>query len=422
MTLLKVFYKCCCGIDVHRSIIKANLRRTGVKGKKDIDEVRKFGTMTRDLLALSDWLKEAGCTHIAIESTGVFWKPVYNILGVNFKVILVNARHYRGVPGHKTDAKDCRWLCELLQHGLLKASFIPPQPIRELRDLTRQRRRLIQEMSAAVNRIHKVLQDANIKLSSVLTDIMGKSGQEMLEHLIKGETDAVKIANCAHGRMKEKVEQLTYALEGKVTPHHRFMLSKHMKQIRFLEEMVQEFNQQIDDHIKAQGEDFSELIPLLSTLPGTDKQSAEEIVAEIGADMSQFPTEENLSSWAGMCPGNNETGGKRKSGKTTKGSRWLRATLGEIAWAASRTKGTYLSARYKRIVRRRGKKRSIIAVGHTMLVMSYHMIKHRLPYNELGDDYFNKMDEEKFTNSMVKRLEKLGYKVELTKKEEKKAA
>jgi transposase len=222
--------------------------------------------------------------------------------------------------------------------------------------------------------------------------------------------------------MKTKIEQLTYALEGNVTPHHRFMLSKHMKQIRFLEEMVQEFNQQIDEHIEAQGEDFSQLIPLLSTLPGTDQQSAEEIVAEIGTDMSQFPTEENLSSWAGMCPGNNETGGKRKSGKTTKGSRWLRATLGEIAWAASRTKGTYLSAHYKRIVRRRGKKRAIIAVGHTMLVMSYHMIKNRLPYNELGDDYFNKMDEEKFTINMVKRLEKLGYNVELTKKEEKKAA
>ncbi len=419
---MKIFYKCCCGMDVHRSIIKANLRRHGVKGKKDLDEVRTFGTMTRDLLALLDWLKEAGCTHIGMESTGVFWKPIFNVLGADFDIILVNARHYRAIPGHKTDAKDCRWLGELLQHGLLKASFIPPQPIRELRDLTRQRRRFIQDKASGVNRIHKVLQDANIKLSSVITDIMGKSGLEMLERLIKGETNAVQIAECARGKMKSKKEQLVYALEGKVTSHHRFMLSKHMKQIQFLEEMVEEFDQRVDEHVKAQGEDFAELIPLLITKPGVEKRSAEEVLAEIGADMNQFPNEDHLSSWAGMCPGNNETGGKRKSGKTTKGSRWLRATLGEIAWAASRTKGTYLSAHYKRIARRRGKKKAIVALGHTMLVIMYHIIKQRLPYNELGDDYFNKIDKEKLTKNMVKRLEKLGYEVQLTKKEEKKAA
>jgi transposase len=374
--------------------------------------------MTRDLLALGDWLKEAGCTHIAMESTGVFWKPVFNVLGTDFEVVLVNARHYKAVPGHKTDVEDCRWIGDLLQHGLLKASFVPPQSIRELRDLTRQRRKLVEEKTRVVNRIHKILQDANIKLTSVISDIMGKSGLEMIERLSQGETDAGQIANSARGRMKSKKELIEYALEGKVTAHHRFMLAHHMKQIRFLEEMIEDISIEIDAHFKAQGEDFLALIPLLTTITGVEKRSAEEVIAEIGVDMNQFPDEYRISSWGGMCPGNNETGGKRKSGKTTKGSRWLRATLGEMAWAASHTKGTYLSAQYKRIARRRGKKRAIVAVGHTILVIIYLMIKHRLPYNELGDEYFNKMDKEKLTRLMVKRLEKLGYKVDLTKREE----
>jgi transposase len=262
-------------MDVHQATIKANLRRTGVKGKKDLNEVRVFGTMTRDIVALGDWLKEAGCTIIAMESTGVFWKPIFNILGADFKVILVNARHIKALPGDKTDNKDARRIGELLQHDLLKGSFIPPQPIRELRDLTRQRRRLIQEKSSVVNRIHKVLQDANVKLTTVVTDIMGKSGLEMIERLIKGETDVAQIAECACGRMKSKKEQLEYALEGRVNPHHRFMLSKALKQIRFNEEMIEEFNQRIDEHIKAQGEDFAALIPLQTTMKGVEKRSAE---------------------------------------------------------------------------------------------------------------------------------------------------
>lgn len=413
---MKVFYNCCCGIDVHRSTLKANLRRTGLKGKKDLDEVRKFGTMTHELVALADWLKEAGCTHIAVESTGVFWKPLFNVLDDDFEIILVNARHYRGIPGHKTDAKDCRWLGELLQHGLLKASFIPPQHIRDLRDLTRQRRKLIQEKSSVVNRIHKVLQDANIKLSSVISNIMGTSGQEMLRLLIKGETDVEKLAECARGRMKTKRTELAEALLGFITPHHCFMLSQHFKQIDFLEDLISDFNHKIRNHVhghNAKGENFSELIKILETIPGIDRRSAEEILAEIGTNMNQFPSEDHLSSWAGVCPGNNETGGKRKSGKTTKGSRWLKSTLGEIAWAASRTKGTYLSAHYKRIARRRGRKKAIVAVGHTMLVMAYHMIKNRLLFKELGDDYFEKMGKETMARYMVKRLKKLGYQVEL---------
>ena len=419
---MKLFHKCCCGIDVHRSFLVANVRRHGIRGKKNLNEVRRFGTMTRDLLELGDWLREAGCTHIAIESTGVFWKPIFNVLGDEFEIILVNARHYKSLPGRKTDVKDCEWLCELLQHGLLKASFIPPQPIRQLRDLTRQRRQLVGEKTSVVNRIHKVYQDANVKLSSVISDIMGKSGQDMLELIIKGETGVEKLVECARGKMKAKKNELALALEARITPHHRFVLSKHLKQLRFLDELIDEFDRQIDKHIKSGGEDFFALIPLLSTIPGVDERSAQEVLAEIGADMNQFPNEEHLSSWAGVSPGSNVTGGKRKSGKTTKGCSWLRATLGEIAWAASITKGSYLSAHYKRLCRRIGKKKAIVAVAHTMLVMIYHMIKHRLPYKELGDEYFNKMDKEKIKNSMIKRLEKLGYKVLIQTVEEKEAA
>ncbi|HLP60464.1 MAG TPA: IS110 family transposase [Candidatus Deferrimicrobium sp.] len=416
---MKKFYNCCCGMDVHQATIKANLRRYRVMGQADIDEVQTFGTMTQDLQKLKTWLKEAGCSHIAMESTGVFWKPIFNVLGADFEIILVNARHYKAVPGRKTDVEDCQWLAELLQHGLLKGSFIPPQPIRELRDLTRERRNLVEEKTSVVNRIHKVLQDANIKLTTVITDIMGKSGLEMLERLVEGKADTDQIADCARGKMKSKKNQLKDALCGEFTTHHRFLLSHYLDQIRFIEKSIEKLNQHIQAHIEAQGKNVSELIPLMTTIRGVNTQSAQEVLAEIGADMNQFPSADHLSSWAGICPGNNETGGKRKNGKTTKGCRWLRATLGEMAWAASRTKGTYLSAQYRRIARRRGKKKAVVAVGHTMLVIIYHMIKHRLSYNELGEDYFNRVDKERLKKVMIKRLEKLGYDVELTCKEEK---
>ena len=419
---MSVFNHCCCGIDVHLSSIKANLKREGVNGEVDMDEIRKFGTMTRDLLALADWLKEAGCTIVAIESTGVLWKPVFNILEPDFEVMLINPKHYKSLPGQKTDAKDCRWLCTLLQLGLLKPSFIAPQAVREARDLTRHRRRLVEEKTRFINRIHKVLQDGNIKLSSVISDIMGKSGIEMLKMIIKGEADAASIAQCARGRMKVKIEQLIQALNGRVTEHHRFMLTELLDQISILEKKIELFDARIAEHFKKQGEEVVQLITLLKTLPGVDKESASEILAEIGWNMNQFPTEEDLSSWAGMCPGNNETGGKRKKAKRTNGSKWLQATLGEIAWAASRTKKTYLKAQYRRLSRRMIKQKAIVAVGHTMLVMIYNMIKYRLPYKELGEEYFIQTDKEKLTRMMVHRLEKFGYTVHLIKKEEDNAA
>ena len=336
--------------------------------------------MTQELLKLSDWLKETGCTHLAMESTGVYWKPVFNILESDCEVILVNARHIKNVPGRKTDIKDCQWIAQLLQHGLLSGSFIPPKPIRELRDLTRQRRKLIYERSSVVQRIQKVLEDANIKLASVATDIMGKSGQDILSAIVSGEDDPNKLTNLARGRLKSKKESLVASLEGNVTEHHRFLLKQHLRQIKFLNTLIGEF----DERIEKQVHPFFDYIPLLDTIPGVNQKTAEEIMAELGVDMNQFPSHKHLSSWAGICPGNNESAGKHKSGKTTKGSKWLKASLTEAAWAAGRTKGTYMRSQYRRLASRRGKKRALVAVGHTILIIAYHIMKERKPYFELG--------------------------------------
>ena len=405
---MEVVYRCCVGLDVHKKSISANLLRRGVEGQEDVDEVRSCGTMTQDLLALSQWLKQAGCTHVAMESTGVYWKPIYNILDEEgFEVILVNAKHIKNVPGRKTDVQDCQWIAQLLQHGLLKASFIPPEPIRQLRDLTRQRKKLVDQKASCVQRIQKVLEDANIKLSSVASDVVGISGREMLRQMIGGETDAQKLAALARGRLRNKMQELVLALEGRVTDHHRFLLSRHMRQIEFLEGMVEEYEQRIDEQVRP----FFELIPLLDTIPGINKTAAAAVIAEIGADMSQFPDEHHLSSWAGMCPGNNESAGKHRSGKTRHGSKWLRSTLVEIAWAASRTKGSYFRAQYRRLAPRRGKKRALVAVGHSILTVVYHVIKNKVPYNELGEDFFDKTNSDRLKKHYAKRLESLGYEV-----------
>lgn len=406
---MDIVYRCCCGVDVHKESVSANLLRRGVERKEDIDEVRSFGTMTKDLLAMADWLKEAGCTHVAMESTGVYWKPVFNILEAEFEVLLVNAKHIKYVPGRKTDVKDCQWIAQLLQHGLVRGSFIPPKPIRELRDLTRQRRKLIQEKSSVVNRIQKVLEDANIKLGSVASDVMGKSGLEMIRAIVRGEDDPKKLAGLALGRLKAKEEELVYALEGRVTEHHRFLLSEYERQIEFLDEMIERFSARIEERIQP----FFACIPLLDTIPGINLRGAEDLIAEIGVDMGQFPTVKQLGSWAGMCPGNNESGGKRRSGKTPKGSKWLRAVLSEAAWAAARKKGSYFGAQYRRLVRRRGKKRAIVAVGHSILTIVYYVLKNQVKYQELGEDYFDKLNIEHLRRHYVKRLESLGYSVDI---------
>jgi transposase len=406
--VMDTLYPRCAGIDVHKNNVVVCLRCTDGPGKL-VEEVRTFSTMTRDLLALSDWLASHGVTHVAMESTGVYWKPVFNILGGRVEVILVNAEHIKQVPGRKTDVKDCQWIAQLLQHGLLKASFVPAEPIRELRDLTRQRTQLIQECSAAANRIQKVLEDANVKLASVATDVLGVSGRDMLEALIAGEEDAAKLADLARKRLREKIPQLQLALQGRVTDHHRFLLRMHLDHVTHLEELIARLSGRIEEKMAP----FAEAEQRLETIPGVSQRVAETVVAEIGVDMKQFPSDGRLASWAGMCSGNHESAGKRRSGRITKGDRWLKRILVQAAWAASHTKGTYLAAQYRRLSRRRGRKRALVAVGHTLLVIVYHVLKRGTTYVELGADFLDRLEPERLTRQLVKRLESLGHKVTL---------
>jgi transposase len=409
---MDLLYPCCAGLDVHKDTVVVCLRRCtdGPLHK----EVRTFGTMTRDLLALSDWLTAEGVTHAAMESTGVYWKPLFNILEGQVELLLVNAQHIKQVPGRKTDVKDCEWIAQLLQCGLLQASFIPPEPIRELRELTRQRTQLVGEKSAVANRIQKVLEDANIKLGSVASDVLGVSGRDMLEAIIAGEENPEKLADLARRRLRSKIPELQLALQGRVTDHHRFLLRLLLEHVNHLESLIA----QLGTRIEAVLVPFEEAAARLDTIPGVDRRAAEILVAELGTDREVFPTAEHLASWAGMCPGNNESAGKRRTGKTTRGSRWLRTTLVQAAWAASHTKGTYLAAQYRRLAARRGKKRALVAVGHTILVVAYHLLKNKTTYQEPGGDFFERLDPERLTRSLVRRLEKLGHEVTLKTKEE----
>jgi transposase len=401
-------YPRCAGIDVHKNNVVVCVRCCERPGKV-AEEVRTFSTMTADLLALSDWLAEHGVTHVAMESTGVYWKPVFNILEGRVAVILVNAEHIKQVPGRKTDVKDCQWIAQLLQHGLLKASFVPPAPIRELRDLTRQRTQLIQERTAAANRIQKVLEDANVKLAGVATDVLGVSGRDMLEALIAGETDPAKLADLARKRLRGKIPALRLALQGRVTGHHRFLLRMHLDHVTHLEELVGRLGARIEGALAP----FAEAEERLQTIPGVSQRVAETVLAEVGPRMEQFPSADHLASWAGMCPGNNESAGKRRSGRVTKGNRWLKRILVQAAWAASHTKGTYLAAQYRRLAKRRGCKRALVAVGHTLLVIIYHVLKRGTTYAELGADFLERLEPARLTRQLVKRLEALGHKVTL---------
>ena len=400
---MQVMYERCAGLDVHKkTVVACVLTPEG-------QETRTFGTMTAELLALADWLLACGCTHVAIESTGDYWKPVFNILEGTCEVILVNAQHVKAVPGRKTDVKDAAWLAELLQHGLLRASFIPPVAQRELRDLTRYRSTFIRERVTLINRVQKLLEDANIKLASVASDIMGVSGRAMLAALLAGHTDPQALADLAKGRLRAKRELLAQALEGRVKPHHRFVLTELLCQIDGLDETIARF----DAQIQAVYGSFEEAVGLLDTIPGVARHTAEMIVAEIGTDMSRFPSADHLAAWAGVAPGHHESAGKRTSGKTRKGNRFLRTTLVQAAHAAVRTKQTYLSAQYRRLASRRGKKRAILAVAHTILVMAYYMLQRQEPYREAGADFFDRLQPEDTARRLVKRLEHLGYQVVL---------
>jgi transposase len=405
---MRIVYQNVAGLDVHKKILVAAIIVRLVDGSWRTEK-RTFGTMTADLLALSDWLLTQGVTHVAMESTGEYWKPVFNILENNFEVFVVNAQHISKVPGRKTDQSDAEWIAELMQYGLLKASFIPPEGQRELRELTRYRSSFVRERATLVNRVQKVLESANIKLASVATDVMGVSGRAMLEAIVAGNASPEQMAELAKGRMRDKREQLAKALQGRVKAHHRFVLTELLCQIDSLEETIARFDQEIEAYCRP----FEEAVVLLDTIPGVARETAEIIVAEIGTDMSRFPTADHLASWAGVAPGNNESAGKRRSGKTRKGNKPLRAALTQAAQAASRTRGTYLSAQYHRLAGRRGKKKAIGAVAHSILIIAYHIIQRNEPYRDLGADYFDKRRPEATVKRLVKRLEQLGYQVAL---------
>jgi transposase len=410
---MHVVYSSCCGLDVHKRSITACLLLSG-SGGKGHHEIRRFGTMTRDLLELADWLQCHHVTHVAMESTGVYWKPVWNILEGQFEVVLVNAQHIKAVPGRKTDIKDCQWIAELLQHGLLRGSFVPPTPIRQLRDLTRMRTSLRQDHTAIANRMQKILEDANIKLASVASDWLGVSGRAILSQLLAGEEDAEKLAELSRGRLRSKLPAMQLALEGRMTEHHRWMLRVLHEQLLFLEVQIAKLEAKIQDQLS----DYQEAIALCTTIPGIEEVAAANLIAEIGVNMAQFPSAQHLASWAGICPGNHESAGKRLSGKPRKGSAWLRRSLCQAAWAASHTKDTYLAARFRRLAARKGKKRAIVAVAHTIVVSMYHMLKNKQPYRELGADFLDRRNAENVKRYLLKRLERLGLHVTVRSAEE----
>jgi transposase len=400
-------YSCCAGLDIHKETVVACVRKATGGGKVQ-QEVRTFRTETSGLLALADWLTDEQVTHAAMESTGVYWKPVWNLLEGVVELLLVNAEHIKQVPGRKTDVKDSEWIAQLLQCGLLKASFVPERPVRELRDLTRQRVQLVRQKVQVANRIQKTLEDANIKLASVASDVLGKSGRDMLRAIINGEGDPVVLAELARQRLRAKIPQLQEALLGEATDHHRFLLRMFLEQVEFLEGQIARLSQRVTEALPAP---FAEAIARLETIPGIDRRAAQNIVAEVGADMKPFRSAGHLASWVGICPGNHESAGKRRSGRTTKGDAWLRVTLVQCAWAASHTKNTYLAAQDQRLAARRGKKRALVAVGHTLLGIVYAVLKKKSVYRELGADYLDRQNKAKLTARLLKRLEKLGVKV-----------
>lgn len=406
---MEVKYERSCGIDVHKASVVACAVVPGPDGQPE-KETRTYSTMTDELRGLSDWLKAKGVTHVAMESTGVYWKPVYNLLEGQFEILVVNAEHIKKWAGRKTDVQDAEWIADLLRHGLLKGSFIPSTLQRELRDLTRYRTRLGDERKSEVNRLQKVLEDANIKLASVVSDVMGASGRAMLNELVAGQRDPVLMAELAKGRLREKQELLEQALSGTLRPHHRFLLAQHLSHIDYLDEAIARLDAEIAEKMRP----FEATIAIWDTLPGINQRIAEIIIAEVGADLKPFEDAQHLASWAGMCPGNDQSGGKRRNAKTPKGSKWLRRALVEAAHGAARKKNSYFQAQYRRLVPRRGKQRAAVAVGHSLLVTGYFLVTRQRTYQDLGGNYFDERDREAVKRRAVKRLEQLGFQVQLS--------
>ena len=406
---MQVVYERCCGLDVHKRLVVACVLTPGTSGRPQ-KEIRSFGAMSDDLERLAEWLAQHGVTHVAMESTGVFWQPIWNVLEGRFSLLLVNAQHIKAVPGRKTDVRDCEWIAELLRHGLLKPSFVPERAQRELRELTRHRTSLLQERAAAINRLQKTLEGANIKLAAVASNVVGVSARQILEQLLAGERDTAALADLARGKLRAKRPDLERALAGQVGPHQRFLIAQHLAHIDFLDEVVARVSAEIEERTRP----FEEALARLDAIPGVGRRTAEILIAEIGTDMSRFPTAGHLASWAGLCPGQNESAGKRRSGRTRKGNPWLRTALVEAAQAAAHTKNTYLAAQYRRLAGRRGRKRAILAVGHTILVTAYHLLDRADTYRDLGPLYFEERDRRAVERRLVKRLERLGYQVTLT--------
>jgi transposase len=398
----------CAGLDVHRDTVAACVRVPGPDGRR-VQEIRTFGTTTADLLTLRDWLEAHGVTHVAMESTGVYWKPVYYVLEERFACLLVNAAHLKHVPGRKTDVKDCAWIAQVLEHGLLRGSFVPPAPLRDLREVTRYRTALTQERTRTANRLHKLLQDAGIKLASVASDILGVSGRAMLTALVQGTTDADVLADLARGRLRAKLPALRQALTGRFRGHHAFLVGQILSHLDYLDEAIVTLSAHVEELVAP----FAETLHRLDTIPGISRQTAEVLVAEIGLDMTVFPTPGHLASWAGLCPGQHESAGKHRSGKTRKGNRWLRGMLIQAANAAVMVKTSALAARYRRIMRHRGHKKAIVAVAHAQLVIAYHVLRHQVSYRELGADYYTRQSADHTRRRAVAALERLGYHVSL---------
>lgn len=398
------------GLDVHLKSIACAVCCSRPAGRA-LTQVRSFGTMTGDLRALADYLRSLGVTHVALEATGVLWKPVWNVLDERFTLLLVNPRHLKKVPGRKTDKSDAEWLAQLLSCGLLRGSFVPPRAVRDLRDLTRHRAQLAGEHTRVVNRVHKLLEDANIKLGAVASDVLGKSGRAMLHALLQGERDAAKLAELALGALRKKLGLLRQAMDGHCTEHHRYLLGRLLSHLGYLERQSELFDGRIARRL-------GELLPeaaqaRLDGIPGVNHKTIENVIAEIGTDMAVFADERQLCSWCGICPGNEESAGKRLRSRARKGNRWLRRALVEAAWAASRTKGSYFRAQYRRLAGRRGKKRALVAVGHSLLGVIYHVLKDGKEYQDLGPDYFEKLEPERLRRHLVRRLQGLGYDVTL---------
>jgi transposase len=404
---MEVVHSRCAGLDVHKETVVACVRV--MEGRQVQQEVRTFHTITKELLRLSDWLTERGCTHVAMESTGVFWKPVWHVLEGSFELVLANAGAIRNVPGRKTDVNDAMWIADLLAHGLIRGSFVPPTPVQELRDLTRTRAQLVREIARHSQRIQKTMEDANLKLAGLITDILGVTGRAILEALIGGETDLEALASLRRGSIKASREELVEALRGSVRDHHRFLLRLHLRQIDAAKQAVGDLEARMEDLLRP----FRRPVELLTTIPGVSETTARVVLAEIGFDMARFPSAGHLVSWAGLCPRNDESAGKRRSTRLRPGNTWLKSTLVQAAWAATRKKDSGLRAQYLRLKSRRGPKKAVVAVAASMLTSAYYMLQRDVPYHDLGPSYHDALNPQRTANRLARRIRDLGFEVEI---------